>query len=141
MLWVTVVFIIVVNIIYADIENDLRELDRKLTNILEHPTKEGGEQIYDLTNQYIKIARYLHDGITEGLEACPDGRIARQIGLAKFLTIPINVTKREEMKTKFGWTDAQVADYKSLHSVTEVIWLQFSDDWDKAVATNTSSGL
>lgn len=141
MLWVTVVLILVVNIIYADIETDLRELDNKLTNILEHPTKEGGEQLYDLTNQYIKIARYLHDGITEGLEACPDGKVARQVGLAKFLTIPINDTKREEMKAKFGWTNAQVADYKSLHAVTEVIWLEFCDAWDKAVATNDANEI
>lgn len=138
MLWVTVVLGVLVGIICANIEKDLRELDRKLTNILEHPTKEGGEQIYNLTNQYIKIARHLHDGITEGLEACPDGKVARQVGLAKFLTIQINGTKKEEMKAKFGWTDAQVADYKSLHSVTEVIWLEFSDAWDKALATKDS---
>lgn len=141
MLCVTIVLIILVSIIYADIENDLTELDKKLTNILEYPTKEGGEQIYDLTNQYIKIARYLHDGITEGLEACPDGTVARQVGLAKFLTIPLNETKTEEMKAKFGWTNAQVADYKSLHAVTEVIWLEFSDAWDKAMAINGSSHM
>lgn len=80
----------------------------------------------------------MHDGITEGLEACPDGKVARHVGLAKFLTIQINDTKKEEMKAKFEWTDAQVADYKSLHAVTEVIWLEFSDAWDRAVATKDS---
>lgn len=45
------------------------------------------------------------------------------------------------MKANFGWTDAQIADYKSLHAVTEVIWLEFSDAWDRAMATNTSGEI
>lgn len=103
------------------------EHGRHVLNMLQNPTEGGGKLIIDAVDSYVKLIKSITEKIILKDISYLDCKKIFDQGTTQFLFYEIDNNKKDEIKTKFKWSNTEVTRLKSLIDNAMDVWIKFLD--------------
>lgn len=102
------------------------ECDRRILNMLHNPSEGSGKLVIEAVHNYVALIKSITEKIIlKDISYLACKKLFDQ-GTAQFLFYEIE-NKKDEIKSRFNWSDVELTNLKSLIDNAMDVWIKFLD--------------